>query len=256
MVLSRMNSIDVSQDKFLGGRLLISQLKRGYRAGTDPVLLAASLSLKPEQTLLDLGCGVGTAFLCALARENSIKATGIELQKELSDLAINNSARNSFEVDIINCSVHHLSDNIGRKTFDHVILNPPFFYSNSGTLSKSRQKLVSKFIDEDELKSWLSVAMNRLKPNGEISLISRTDTLAVVLGVLEKKVGSIKILPISSFETEPSSRLIISGKLGAKGKLSLFFPLIMHRKVVDKTGKNFFTSEAEGILYNGHSIAF
>ena len=85
-----MNSIDVSQDKFLGGRLLISQLKRGYRAGTDPVLLAASLSLKPEQTLLDLGCGVGTAFLCALARENSIKATGIELQKELSDLAINN----------------------------------------------------------------------------------------------------------------------------------------------------------------------
>ena len=256
MVLSRMNSINVSQDKFLGGRLVISQLKSGYRAGNDPVLLAASLSLKPAQTLLDLGCGVGTAFLCALAREGSIKVTGIELQTELSDLAINNSVRNKFTVDIINCSVHQLTDNVGQKKFDHVILNPPFFYSNSGTLSKNRQKLVSKFGDEDELKSWLSIAMNRLKPQGEISLISRTETLGLILGVLEKKVGSIKILPISSFESKPSSRVIISGKLGAKGNLSLFFPLIMHRKIVDKTGKNFFTSDAEGILYNGNSIAF
>ncbi len=251
-----MNSIDASEDKFLGGKLAISQLKSGYRAGNDPVLLAASLSLKPGQTLLDLGCGVGTAFLCALARETSIKVTGIELQKELSDLAIKNSARNKFVANIINCNVHKLSHHIGQKKFDHVILNPPFFYSKSGTLPQNRQKLLSKFVKEGELKSWLLVAMKRLKPKGEISLISRTDTLGLVLGVLEKKVGCIKILPISSFENELSSRLIISGKLGAKGNLSLFFPLIMHRKAVDKTGKNFFTSEAESILYKGNSIAF
>ena len=256
MVLNRMNLIDVSEDKFLGGKIVIKQLKYGYRAGNDPVLLAASLSLKPSQTVLDLGCGVGTAFLCALARERSIKATGIELQKELSDLAIKNSARNGFIVDIINCSIHKLSHNIGQQKFDHVILNPPFFFSNSGTLSKNQQKTLSKFVKENELKSWLSVAMKRLKPKGEISLISRTDTLGLVLGVLEEKVGSIKILPISSFENEPSSRFIVNGKLGAKGSISLFFPLIMHRKAVDKTGKNFFTSAAEGILYRGNSIAF
>ena len=31
---------------FLGGKLAICQLKEGYRAGNDPVLLAASLALK------------------------------------------------------------------------------------------------------------------------------------------------------------------------------------------------------------------
>ena len=251
-----MNSIDVSEDKFLGGKLVINQLKSGYRAGNDPVLLAASLVLRPEQTLLDLGCGVGTAFLCVLARENSIKVTGIELQKQLSDLAIKNSLKNNFVADIINCNLHKLYHNIGQKKFDHVILNPPFFYSNSGTLSKNKQKLVSKFVKEDELRSWLSIAMGRLKPKGEISLISRASTLGLVLGVLEQKVGSIKILPISSFENKPSSRLIVSGKLGAKGDISLSFPFIMHQKVVSKTGKNFFTSEAEGVLYKGNSIVF
>ena len=30
----------LSQDKFLGGKLLISQPKAGYRAAMDPVLLA------------------------------------------------------------------------------------------------------------------------------------------------------------------------------------------------------------------------
>ena len=48
-------SIKMSQDKFLGGKLAIRQIQGGYRAGSDPVLLAASLSLQPGQTLLDMG---------------------------------------------------------------------------------------------------------------------------------------------------------------------------------------------------------
>ena len=52
-------SSNTTADEFLGGKLLIKQPRNGYRAGIDPVLLAASVNAKAKQTVLELGCGVG-----------------------------------------------------------------------------------------------------------------------------------------------------------------------------------------------------
>ena len=138
-------SIKMSQDKFLGGKLAIRQIQGGYRAGSDPVLLAASLSLQPGQTLLDMGCGVGTAFLCALVREKSLRVTGIEIQKEIAELAKRNSIDNNFETEIYNLDIRDIKIAVGQKQFDHVIFNPPFFDINQGTISKTTDRLLSKF---------------------------------------------------------------------------------------------------------------
>ena len=48
---------DFSIDEFLGGKLKIKQPLRGYRAGVDPVLLAASVNAYEGEDILDLGCG-------------------------------------------------------------------------------------------------------------------------------------------------------------------------------------------------------
>mgnify|MGYP001821000592 CR=1 FL=1 len=55
---------DLSRDAFLGGKLHLLQPKTGYRAGVDPVLLAASVPAAAGERVLDLGCGVGAAALC------------------------------------------------------------------------------------------------------------------------------------------------------------------------------------------------
>ena len=51
-----------STDDFLGGKLRVKQPKKGYRAGIDPVLLAASVNAHTGDNILDLGCGVGIAL--------------------------------------------------------------------------------------------------------------------------------------------------------------------------------------------------
>ncbi len=89
---------------------------------------------------------------------------------------------------------------------------------------------------------------------GTISLISRAESLGIVLKTLEEKVGSMKILPIASFEGEPCSRIIVSGKLGSKGNLSLSSPLVMHMKSQGKGKRFVFTKLARDILYEGKSI--
>jgi tRNA1(Val) A37 N6-methylase TrmN6 len=55
----------MTEDWLLGGRLRLQQPAKGHRAGTDSVLLAASLPLRPGGLLADLGAGAGTVGLIA-----------------------------------------------------------------------------------------------------------------------------------------------------------------------------------------------
>ena len=58
----------LTRDAFLGGRITVSQPRHGFRAGLDSVLLGAAIAAD-STALLDLGCGVGTAALVALAHK-------------------------------------------------------------------------------------------------------------------------------------------------------------------------------------------
>ena len=58
---------DLTDDGFLDGRLRILQPKAGYRAATDPVLLAAFAPAEPGQSVVELGCGTGVASLCPVS---------------------------------------------------------------------------------------------------------------------------------------------------------------------------------------------
>eukprot|EP01032_Pedospumella_encystans_P004933 gene4933-5857_t len=55
--------IETTHDIFLKGALTIEQPSKGYRAGTDAVLLAAAAASIPVSKALEAGCGVGTALL-------------------------------------------------------------------------------------------------------------------------------------------------------------------------------------------------
>ena len=60
--------IETTFDSFLGGQVQVHQPRDGYRAGTDQVLMAAACPAVAGDTVLELGCGVGVASLCLLAR--------------------------------------------------------------------------------------------------------------------------------------------------------------------------------------------
>jgi len=83
-----------SYDQFLGGRLTVAQPKTGYRAGVDPVLLAASVPAGRGESVLELGCGVGVASLCLAARVPGLKITGVEIQPDAAILAAQNAQHN------------------------------------------------------------------------------------------------------------------------------------------------------------------
>src|SRR5574343_1545621 len=90
----------LTDDKFLCGRLRLWQPAQGYRAATDPVLLAAACPATAGQSVLDLGCGAGAAALCLAARVPDLALAGLELQPEYADLARRNAARNGVAMQV------------------------------------------------------------------------------------------------------------------------------------------------------------
>ena len=84
---------------FLDGKLVIRQPVTGYRAATDPVLMAATVPVVPGASVLDLGCGVGTAALCLGHRVPGVTLHGLEVQAGYADLARQNAKANGIDFD-------------------------------------------------------------------------------------------------------------------------------------------------------------
>ena len=79
--------MQVTVDGFLGGQLRLAQPKTGYRAGIDPVLLAAACPAQSGQEVLELGCGVGVASLCLGRRVPGLALNGVEILGEYAQIA-------------------------------------------------------------------------------------------------------------------------------------------------------------------------
>ena len=85
----------VTRDAFLGGRLTLSQPGQGFRAGLDSVLLGAAVA-PASKSLLDMGCGVGTAAFVAMAHNAGLAATLADSNADMAVLAEANAAGNGF----------------------------------------------------------------------------------------------------------------------------------------------------------------
>ena len=83
---------ELTQDAFLGDRLAVLQPKSGYRAGTDAVLLAASIGpvRNPGLRVLDVGAGVGVVGLCVASRIEASRVVLVEKNSSLVALAREN----------------------------------------------------------------------------------------------------------------------------------------------------------------------
>ena len=94
-------ALDITEDAFLGGQLLLRQLKSGHRAGHDAVLLAAATAARPGDRVADLGAGVGVAGLAVARRVAGIDLVLVEIDAALGALARANADANAIAADVI-----------------------------------------------------------------------------------------------------------------------------------------------------------
>ncbi len=242
---------ELTRDAFLCGRLHLWQPTRGYRAATDPVLLAAACPATAGQSVLDLGCGVGAAALCLGARVPGLHLAGLELQPDYADLARRNGADNAQVFQVETGDLADMPQAL-RRDFDHVIANPPY-YPGTGTpppdSGRARALLVGT-----PLADWVAAAARRLATGGWLTLICGVDGLPQVLGALAPKLGSASVLPLTPRDGRPALRVILRARKGGRAAFRLLSPLILHKGPAHDGDRESYTSRAEEVLRGGGSL--
>ncbi|MBI1170284.1 methyltransferase [bacterium] len=242
---------DLTRDAFLCGRLHLWQPRRGYRAATDAVFLAAACPAEPGHRVLDLGCGVGAASLCLAARVPGLLQAGLEVQEDYAALARQNAAENGIALEVVTGDLTAMPQAL-RRGFDQVIANPPW-YPRGGSPSPTKGRDVA-LRAELPLAEWVSAAARRLEPGGWLTMILGADGLPEVLGALGTRLGSAAVLPLAAREGRPALRVILRARKGGRTALRLLAPLVIHHGAEHDGDRESYNPRANEILRNGAAL--
>ncbi len=237
-----------TEDRLLGGRLLIRQPRDGFRIAVDTLLLAAAIDVPPDlppdgAAVLELGCGVGGAALALAWRCPAVRVIGVEANPAIADLARGNAAANGLAdrvaIRTANVAGFRLGgeDGVaerGAGQVDQVMANPPFHPADD----PSPQVLRREAKADSGLMPWVDTASRCLRHRGVFTLIHRADALDRVLIALSPRFGSITVLPIwpragglaetVQAKPVPAKRVIVRAVKGGRGGLTLLPGLTLH----------------------------
>lgn len=243
----------ISIDKFLGGDLMLTQPIKGYRAGVDPVFLAASVNLHAGESVLELGCGAGAAILALGTRIKGARLVGVEKQRDYAELARRNAFDNDIDLEVVESDMNDLPEPVREEIFDHVIMNPPYHVRNGGSVAPDAGREIA-IGEQTPLTDWLSVATKRLKPRGYLTMIQKAERLPEILDGFDDRMGSILVKPLCPREGRAATLILVHARKGGRGAFRLAAPLILHDGAEHIGDAESYRPEVRAILREGMAL--
>jgi tRNA1(Val) A37 N6-methylase TrmN6 len=238
--------VRLTEDRLLGGRVLLRQPAQGYRAAIDPVLLAAAVPAREGDAVLEPGTGAGAAALCLAARVPGCRIVGIEKDPALVRLARDNAALNGSEgrLAVVEGEVPAPPAGIARGSFDHAMANPPYL-APGGTASPDPLKRAANVEREAGLADWIAFALAMVRAKGSLTFIHRADRIEALLAGLAGKAGALVVFPLWPKAGAAAKRILVRARKGVAGPSRLAPGLVLH----GPDGR--YTEAAEAVLRDG-----
>ncbi len=220
---------DTSEDAVLGGRVRLRQPVRGYRAGLDAALLAASCDAADGARVIEAGCGPGAGLLAAAMRRPHTLFVGVERDPAALALAQGNIEANGMadRVSALAGDVAARFAGLGLVPFDAAMANPPYF-DDPGAIRGPLPERRGAYIADQGLEAWTRFLLKAVREGGSVTLIHRADRLADILALLGRGAGSFRIRPIHPFADAAAKRVLVRAVKTGKAPLMLLPPLVLH----------------------------
>jgi tRNA1(Val) A37 N6-methylase TrmN6 len=224
---------DVTEDAFLGGKLILRQPRSGHRAGHDALLLAAATPARPGDRVADLGSGVGTAGLALARRVGGIRLVLAEIDAGLADIARENARSNTIVAETIVLDVtsglaNFAALGLAPDSVDVVLMNPPFNDAGRHRASPDRARETAHVATEETLEQWSNAARRILKTGGHLAMIWRADGISQVLAALGRGFGGLMILPVHADAASSAIRVLVRATKGGRAPTQILPALVLN----------------------------
>lgn len=225
-------------DAFHRGRFwLVQPSQGGHRAGMDAMMLAAAVPSDFAGRLADFGAGAGAAALAVLSRCPQAHAVLVERSAEMAAFAAATLAHpgnahlgdraSALTADVTLAGRARVAAGLADNAFDFVIMNPPFNAAQDRSTPDALRK--EAHVGEEGLfEQWIRSAAAVVRPRGGLAVIARPGQLVAILDALEGRFGDAELLCVHPRPDEAAIRIVVRAKLGARGKLSIRPPHILH----------------------------
>ncbi|MBW2297977.1 MAG: methyltransferase [Deltaproteobacteria bacterium] len=232
----------LTTDTFFEGRITVQQARAGYRYSIDAVILANQVCPRPADRILDLGTGCGIIPLIVAFRYPGAKLYGVEIQRDLVEIARANVSANGLEnsIEILHMDMKMLVPSTISDPVDLVVSNPPFHRISSGRINSDSQRAVARHELRVALADVLAAAGHVLRTAGKFICIYRSDRLVdLFLQMRASRIEPKYTRLIHSSDSSDARLVLVEGMKRGNAGLTVGAPLTIYRR--DRT----YTDEME-----------
>ena len=211
-----MDNINLKEDERIDDLeykgLKLIQNKKGFCFGVDAVLLSDyAKGIKKGSTVVDIGTGTGIVAILLCAKTNLKKIYGIELQKEVANIAQRNVKLNGLDdkMEVININIKDVFSKLEKNKIDVIVTNPPYKKHDTGVKNLDTRQLISRHEVECTLEDIIKNASLLLKDLGEFYMVHRAERIVDIFVTLRK------------YKLEPKNIRFVHSKIGEKPNLVL-----------------------------------
>lgn len=214
--------------------MIIYQNDDWFSFSLDSVLLANFVNINfTDKKIIDF-CTGNAPIPMLLTYKTKNEIVGIELQKEIYDLAVKSIKENNLEdkIKIINEDVNNLSNIYESESFDIVICNPPYFKTkNKELLNDNDIKTIARHEVKLNLDDIFRQARYLLKNGKKLVMVHRPDRLIEIIDIMKKYNFEPKRIKLCYPKAnEDANILLIEAVKNGKSGLKVEKPLIIHNE--------------------------
>ena len=220
------------KNRLLNFDMFIYQNDDWFTLSLDSVLLANFVTINmTDKKILDL-CTGNAPIPLLLSNRTKNKVIGVELQKEIYDLAVKSVKVNKLDsqIELINDDINNISGRYESDFFDIITCNPPFFVTNNDKLLNDNDiKTIARHEVSVCLEDVLKVVNKLLKNGKRFAMVHRPDRLIEIISLMKKyNIEPKKIRFCYPKSGENANILLIEGVKNGKNGLKILAPLIVH----------------------------
>lgn len=203
-----------------------------FNFSLDSVLLPNFVTINRKiDRILDIGCGNAPIPLILSTKTNA-RITGVEIQKEVYDLAIESIKINKKDnqITIINKDINDYYKEIETDSFDVITCNPPFFkYIETSNINKNDYKTIARHEVKLNLNQLFSIAKKLLKNNGVIAIVHRPERFVEVVEEMKKNnIEPKKVQFVYPKKNMDANIMLIEGSKNGRPGLKILPPIYTH----------------------------